>query len=265
MALFGRSVLGDVDQRDLDGRVEEAHDRIEEIGTQGAAVVGEKQSLDAMPALAELGHDLCGLGGGGSRLGDLTAAGDVEPDVSVLAEHANRQWLGLGPAHIQPVQGHLIELILGTVFVRRSHDQLLSPDRFGRARHGEERLVGRHDERLDGLSGMLGQVDDRRQELAIGFTDRRSRILGPLGQDRRGHDDDLGRLGIGLGQTPLEHPQVVGRPDRDQFAIGLGQIERLDAELVGLQLIELLEVLVVIRSRSRFACDVALAHRGTKV
>jgi len=39
------------------GRGEEAHHRVEEIGIEGAAVVGQKQALDAVPASARLGRE----------------------------------------------------------------------------------------------------------------------------------------------------------------------------------------------------------------
>ena len=113
MPVVGRLVLGDVEQGDRDRRVEEADDGVEEVGAQGAAVVGQEQPLDPVPALAQLGEELGGLGGRGAGLGDLAAAGDVQPHVAVLAQHADRQRLGLGAADVQPVERHLVELVLG--------------------------------------------------------------------------------------------------------------------------------------------------------
>ncbi len=81
----------------------------------------------------------------------------------------------------------------------------------------------------------------RSWSVIVGFKSRRAR-----GQDRRGHHHDVGRLGIGLGQAPLEHPQVVRRADRHQLAVRLGQVQRFHAELLGLLLVELLEVFVVL-------------------
>ena len=81
----------------------------------------------------------------------------------------------------------------------------------------------------------------------------------PCGSDRRGHHHDLGRLRIGLGQAALEHAQVVRRADRHQLAIGLGQVQRFHAELVGLLLVELLEVLVVLGRGAQAAAMRVLA------
>ena len=84
-------LLGDIDQRHRDGRVEEAHDGVEEVGRERAAVVGHQQLLDAMPALAKLGEEPGDLGRGHAGLGDLAASGDIQPNVAILAEHADRQ------------------------------------------------------------------------------------------------------------------------------------------------------------------------------
>ena len=114
----------------------------------GAAIVGQKQPLDAMPALAELGEDVRRLGGGGAGLGDLASAGDVQPRVAVLAQHADRQRLRFVAADVEPVQRHQVELVLRTVLVRRSHDQFLGADRLGRLGQRIEWLIGRYDHRL---------------------------------------------------------------------------------------------------------------------
>ncbi len=84
--IVARIFLGDVEQRDRNRRVEEADDGVEEVGAQGTAVVGQEQPLDAVPALAQLGQEMSGLGGSGAGLGDLAAAGDVEPHVAVFAQ-----------------------------------------------------------------------------------------------------------------------------------------------------------------------------------
>ena len=47
----------DVEESLGHGRAEEAHHRVEEIGIEGAAVVGQKQALDAVPASARLGRE----------------------------------------------------------------------------------------------------------------------------------------------------------------------------------------------------------------
>src|SRR5208337_1749824 len=50
-ALAVRILLGDVDQGHLDRGIEKAHDGIEKVGRERAAVVGQKQPFDAVPAL----------------------------------------------------------------------------------------------------------------------------------------------------------------------------------------------------------------------
>ena len=61
----------------------------------------------------------------------------------------------------------LVELLVGRVLVRHADDQLLHVELVGRADHGEQRVVGRHDQRHDLLAALLRPLDDGRHQLLV--------------------------------------------------------------------------------------------------
>ncbi len=217
--------LGDVDQRHRDRRVEEAHDGVEKVGAQGAAVVGQQQPLDAVPALAQLGEDPSGLGrqrrrswGSGcrrrcpaARRGPCPARGSTAARAWRRRRSTSRAPPGrAGPRAGTCSTGPMISSWAPIVLAVRAM-----------AKNGS--LVGT----ITGLTGL--PACSARLTTAVKSWRSWSVIVGvevarAQRQHRRRHHHHVGRLGIGLGQAALEHRQVVRRADRHQLAVGLGQI-----------------------------------------
>ena len=78
--------------------------------------------LTPTPGGAQLG-DRAGLAL--ADLGDAVAAGQVEVHVAVAAEDADRQRRRLAAVEVDPVEGDLLDLLVGRVDVRGAQDQFL--------------------------------------------------------------------------------------------------------------------------------------------
>ena len=75
----------------------------------------QQHAADADAGGAQLGHRAClPLG----RLGNAIAAVQIERHVAILADDVHGQSLRLAAVQIDPVEGDLVELLLGRVLVR---------------------------------------------------------------------------------------------------------------------------------------------------
>src|SRR6185437_8278981 len=106
------------DAQDHQG-IEHGQNALEQIGIHRTAVVNEQYAIDADAGGAQLGHR--------ARLAfadlrNAIAAGQVEIDVALAAENANRQRSGIAAVQTDPVKGDLLHLFVGRVAIRRAHD-----------------------------------------------------------------------------------------------------------------------------------------------
>ena len=82
---------------------------------------------DARPA--KVGHR---AGAALAQLGNAVAAAEIEIQVAIGAQNADRQRLRLAVVEIEPVKGDLLDLFVGRIDVRGPHDQFLGAEVAGR-------------------------------------------------------------------------------------------------------------------------------------
>ena len=199
--------------------------RLEQVAAGRAAVVDQQHAIHADAGRPQLGHRArLSL----ADLRDAVAAGQVEVHVAVAAQDAHRQRRRLAVVQVDPVEGDLLQLLVGRVLVGRADDQLLGlrgPWPSCRTAYSGL-LVGT----ISGLTSLPAfsarsttavisllvvgvQVGGRQRDVVA-----RRRHLGR-------HHHHVGRLRVGLGQGLFQHEQVLRRADGHQLAVRLGQAQ----------------------------------------
>ena len=177
-------------------RIQHGQHRLEQIAAFGRVVVDQQHAIDAHAGLTQLAHR---AGLALADLGNTAAAGNIKLHVALASQNANRQRRRLAIEEVEPVKGHLFELLVRRVHVGGPDHDFLSVEILGRAHDGVERIVGGHDERLDLLARFFSALHDSGHQLLIVAVQLRLANLGVPGRaDLGGHDDDVGRFGIRL-------------------------------------------------------------------
>lgn len=223
--------------------VQHRQHRLEKVAAVGRAIMDQQHPIDADPRLPQL-RDRSGLSF--ADLGDAAAALQVEMHIPICTQDADGQPLRLPPMQTAPVQGDLVQLLLGPPGL--PHDQLLGLDVLGRLHYGMQRVVCWQDERNDTRARAFGLLDHGGHQLLVAAAQipkRGVRLAWRL-HDLGGHDDDVRNVGVGLSQSLLQHRQVIGRANGDQLPVGLGQAKAFRGDLPSRLLVELLEVFVLL-------------------
>ena len=88
---------------------------LKQVAARRGAVVDQQHAVDADARRPQLGHR---SGLAFADLGNAVAAGQVEIHVAVAAQDAHRQRRRVAVVQVDPVEGDLLELLVGRVLVR---------------------------------------------------------------------------------------------------------------------------------------------------
>src|SRR4051812_20913711 len=91
-------------------------------------VVYQKDPINSDTRGAQFSHR---AGFAFADLGDAIAPAQVEVNVPVSAQESDSQWGWITLVHVDPVKGNLLQLFVGSVFIRSPHDKFLGAEVFG--------------------------------------------------------------------------------------------------------------------------------------
>ena len=108
--------------------IEHRDDGLEQVAALGGAGVDQHRAADPDAGRAQF-FDRAGLAFADSR--DSVAAAEIEIHVALPAEHADRQRRHLPFADVHPIEGELLQLLVGGELVRGPEDQFLGAEELG--------------------------------------------------------------------------------------------------------------------------------------
>jgi hypothetical protein len=156
-----------------------------------------------------------------------------------------RSRLRLALVDADPEKSDLFHLGVGGKGVGGPQHQFLGLKLLGGLDHGEQGVVGPHDQRLHLFAQFLRAIHDGGHQFAVVLIESRPAEGSVAAGDHLGrHHGDRGGVGVGFRQGFLEHVQVVGGADGDQFPIGPLQIQSFGSDFLGGALVKLFQVAV---------------------